>query len=221
MISKTAATAGVSQLRSSTHYAASTSQIFRTPVTSFSTRTARRHAFRAEASTEESVTKVETPTDAPQDAEGFKAQVVKSPTGGFETMPGVKARGDEFKYGEGKDENVFKGGRAQEVLNSRTAMLGFIAAFVNELVTQESVVQQITTRGGAFNIMALGLTVATVFVSSFAPRVNGLKENGLDVPSKPSWGVFTQDAELINGRWAMLGFIALVITEQIKGSALF
>jgi hypothetical protein len=215
-----AAASGASQLRSSSHYSASSSQNLRTPVTS--SRTFRRHAVRAEQATTEGSsgpTKVESPAAAPQDTEGFKAATIKSPTGGFETLPGVKTKGEEFKYGE-EDQNVFKGGRAQEVLNSRTAMLGFVAAIVAELATHESVLQQITTRGSSFNVLALGLTVATVFISSFAPRVNGLKENGLDVEAKPSWGVFTQGAELINGRWAMIGFIALVITEQLKGSSL-
>lgn len=40
-------------------------------------------------------------------------------------------------------------------------MLGFVSAFVVELATHESVVQQITTRGGAFNVMALAFTVST------------------------------------------------------------
>jgi hypothetical protein len=57
-------------------------------------------------------TKVESPAAAPQDAAGFKAATIKSPTGGFETLPGVKAKGEEFKYGV-EDRNVFKGGRAQ------------------------------------------------------------------------------------------------------------
>lgn len=58
-------------------------------------------------------TKVESPAAAPADADGFKSTVIKAPTGGYETLPGVKARGEEFKYGEGQDANVFKGGRAQ------------------------------------------------------------------------------------------------------------
>jgi hypothetical protein len=57
-------------------------------------------------------TKVESPASAPQDSDGFKAATIKSPTGGFETLPGVKAKGEEFKYGV-EDQNVFKGGRAQ------------------------------------------------------------------------------------------------------------
>ncbi|GAQ80354.1 early light-induced protein [Klebsormidium nitens] len=222
MINKSLATSGVAQLRSSSHLSASTSQLMVTPPAFYSRRATRRYAARAEQVTDSpNTTKVESPEAAPADADGFKSTVIKAPTGGFETLPGVKARGEEFKYGDGQDANVFKGGRAQEVLNSRTAMLGFLSAFVVELSTHESVVQQITTRGGAFNVMALAFTVSTVLFSSFAPRVQGLKENGLDVEAKPSWGVFTQNAELINGRFAMIGFIALIITEQLKGSALF
>jgi hypothetical protein len=226
MINRSLATGagGLAQLRSSSHLSASTSQLLVTPPAFHSRRATRRYAARAEqvaAEDKPSVAKVESPADAPADADGFKSTVIKAPTGGYETLPGVKARGEEFKYGEGQDANVFKGGRAQEVLNSRTAMLGFISAFVVELATHETVVQQITSRGGAFNVMALAFTVSTVLFSSFAPRVQGLKENGLDVEAKPSWGVFTQNAELINGRFAMIGFIALIITEQLKGSALF
>lgn len=219
LIKKSAVASGVSQLRSSSHLAASTSQFSATPV--ISRRSSRRCAVRADTTTEPNTTKVDSPNAVPVDAEGFKSTVIKTPTGEFETQPGVKARGEDFKYADGSDDNVFKGGRAQEVLNSRTAMLGFIAAFVAEVATHETVLQQLTTRGSLFNVLALGFTVTTVLFSSFAPRVQGLKENGLDVKAKPSWGVFTQDAELINGRWAMIGFIALIITEQIKGSALF
>jgi hypothetical protein len=119
----------------------------------------------------------------------------------------------------GSKIDVFEGGRAQEVLNGRAAMLGFVAALIAELATGKSVFEQLQSFNGVPLFLLLGTLVA-VFLGSFAPRINDQKENGLDTPAVDQ-GIWTQRTEIINGRSAMIGFVALLITEAVKGSALF
>ena len=47
---------------------------------------------------------------------------------------------------QGSTQPVFKGGRAQEVINGRAAMLGFVAALGAELASGLSVWQQVTLK---------------------------------------------------------------------------
>jgi hypothetical protein len=51
---------------------------------------------------------------------------------------------------------------------------------VVELITGRSVWGQLIGRDGPPSILLLGLTIVTVFVSSFAPRVRDMPDNGLD-----------------------------------------
>eukprot|EP00897_Mesotaenium_endlicherianum_P003679 jgi/Mesen1/3339/ME000191S02477 len=117
----------------------------------------------------------------------------------------------------GNKADVFEGGRAQEILNSRAAMVGFVAALIAEVATGESVFTQLG-RGGIFTL-SFAATIIFVFIASFAPRVKDQKEDGLDMEAEPV-GPFNQFAEVINGRSAMIGFVALLVTEAIKGSSL-
>lgn len=125
--------------------------------------------------------------------------------------------------------SVFKGGAASEVINGRTAMVGFTSAVVIELLHQDSLMNQM------FNVRDVGIktlllpklgfflipaTVIGVLLSSFAPQIRGKKENGLNVPAE-AYGPFTPFAEAINGRAAMIGLVALLLVESRTGSALF
>ena len=91
---------------------------------------------------------------------------------------------------------------------------GFMAALIGELATQDSVVQQLWQRyipEGGFReqvqpevgLLLLPFTVIMVLFASFAPRINGAKPDGLTDTPKP-WGPFTPEAEVLNGRAAML-----------------
>ncbi|XP_057970190.1 early light-induced protein 1, chloroplastic-like [Malania oleifera] len=101
-------------------------------------------------------------------------------------------------------------GPAPERINGRLAMVGFVAAMAVELSKGEDVFAQISNGGIPWFV---GATV----VLSLASLIPLFK--GVSVQSK-SEGVMTSDAELWNGRIAMLGLVALAFTEFVKGGAL-
>ncbi len=87
-----------------------------------------------------------------------------------------------------------------ERVNGRTAMLGFTSAMVTELVTDENVMHQFMDNLPLV-VMASGLvTVGT----AANPKDDGL-----------IWGLFRPDAELVNGRAAMVGMVALILNETV------
>jgi len=100
------------------------------------------------------------------------------------------------------------GGPAPELINSRLAMLGFVAAVAAEISSDEPVLQQ-----WASEPTLIALTFALVAAASFPPLLAGRSGDKL--------GPFTPEAEKLNGRAAMIGFAALLIAEGVKHSALF
>ncbi|KAI5347804.1 hypothetical protein L3X38_000691 [Prunus dulcis] len=101
-------------------------------------------------------------------------------------------------------------GPAPERINGRLAMVGFVSALAVELYNGQDVFAQISNGG-------VSLFVATSILLSVASLVPLFK--GVSVESK-SDGIMTSDAELLNGRLAMLGLVALVFTEYVKGGTL-
>ncbi|KAL6970465.1 Early light-induced protein 1, chloroplastic [Sarracenia purpurea var. burkii] len=89
-------------------------------------------------------------------------------------------------------------------------MIGFMAAIAVELSKGEDVFAQISNGG-------ISWFVGTTFVLSLASLVPLFK--GVSVESKLD-KFMTSDAELWNGRFAMLGLVALAFTEFVKGGAL-
>lgn len=71
-----------------------------------------------------------------------------------------------------------------------------------------------------FPLLLIPTSIAAIVIGSFAPRVFGQKDNGLDT-APSAFGPFTPFAETVNGRAAMVGIIALIAVEAAKGSALF
>ena len=101
-------------------------------------------------------------------------------------------------------------GPAPERINGRLAMIGFVSAMAVELSSGQDVFTQISNGG-------VTAFVATSVVLSMASLVPLLK--GVSVQSKSN-GIMTSDAEMWNGRFAMLGLVALAFTEFVTGSAL-
>ena len=87
--------------------------------------------------------------------------------------------------------------RFAEVLNGRAAMQGVLWGSLNWMMTGENVIQQI--EDPLYAIAATGV-VTTLALASLFTAENFTTEK---------IGAFTPDAELKNGRLAMLGFIAL------------
>ncbi|OAY28002.1 early light-induced protein, chloroplastic [Manihot esculenta] len=101
-------------------------------------------------------------------------------------------------------------GPAPERINGRLAMIGFVAALAVELSNGQDVLDQISNGG-------ITWFLGTSIVLSLASLIPLFK--GVSVESK-SDGFMTSDAELWNGRFAMLGLVALAFTEYVKGGAL-
>ncbi|ESR33279.1 Early light-induced protein 1 [Citrus sinensis] len=101
-------------------------------------------------------------------------------------------------------------GPAPERINGRLAMIGFVAALGVEISKGQDVFAQLSDGGVAW---FLGTSVLLT-VASLVPLFKGVS-----VESK-SDGFMTSDAELWNGRFAMLGLVALAFTEFVKGGTL-
>ncbi|XP_048427942.1 early light-induced protein 1, chloroplastic-like isoform X1 [Pyrus x bretschneideri] len=101
-------------------------------------------------------------------------------------------------------------GPVPERINGRLAMVGFVSALAVELSKGQDVFAQISNGGVS---LFLGTSIL-ITVASLIPLFNGLS-----VESE-SDGIMTPDAELINGRLAMLGLVALAFTEYVKGGTL-
>ncbi|KAG2500697.1 hypothetical protein HYH03_001463 [Edaphochlamys debaryana] len=98
-------------------------------------------------------------------------------------------------------------GAAPERVNGRLAMLGVVAAIGAELATGESVLAQATEIPVPLAILVVSLAVATL-----APILKGAN-------MKEAFGPLTPQAEVINGRAAMLGIAALLAAEVARGGA--
>ncbi|KAF5815764.1 putative chlorophyll A-B binding protein [Helianthus annuus] len=102
------------------------------------------------------------------------------------------------------------GGPAPERINGRLAMIGFVSAMAVELSNGQDVFAQIS-HGGVPAFVATSLVLS---VASLVPLFKGVRAES------KSNGLMTSDAELWNGRAAMLGLVALAFTEYVTGSPL-
>ncbi|MCL7040730.1 hypothetical protein MKW94_002257 [Papaver nudicaule] len=101
-------------------------------------------------------------------------------------------------------------GPAPERINGRLAMIGFVAAMGVELARGTDVAAQLADGGLPWFV----ITSVVLSVASLIPL-----SQGVSVESK-SKGLMSSSAEMLNGRVAMLGLVALVLTEAAKGGAL-
>jgi hypothetical protein len=124
-------------------------------------------------------------------------------------------------------------GWAPEVINGRLAMLGFLTAVVQEIATGQSFTEQFASN---FNIFAAQVQLWAF--ASLAPAFSsneGYTANPFTMEASRTWRevfkggpwgpekrkVFSPEVEQLNGRAAMVGIVALVAVETVKGSALF
>ena len=89
-------------------------------------------------------------------------------------------------------------------------MVGFVAALAVEVYKGQDVFAQISDGG-------IPWFLATSVLLSVASLIPLFK--GVSAESK-SDGFMTSDAEIWNGRFAMLGLVALALTEFVKGGTL-
>ena len=99
-----------------------------------------------------------------------------------------------------------------ERVNGRTAMQGFVWGSVNQAITGNNILEQLVTQtNDGYNLIAedvlnvvlvIGAITLGSAITTFAPNK--------DLEYTKILERFTTDAEIINGRLAMCGFVALV-----------
>merc|ERR1712174_111738 len=99
-------------------------------------------------------------------------------------------------------------GAGPETINGRLAMLGFIAALGAEASSGESIFQQIGDAEPSILFAFIMFAAA-----SLIPIFKGVK--------KEKFAFFSPEAEMLNGRAAMIGFALLLAIEAQSGSAFF
>ena len=109
------------------------------------------------------------------------------------------------------------GGLAPERINGRAAMLAFVAAAGAEIEGAGSIYDQLG-HGGAGAMFKVLLVVAA---ASFAPLARGKSGKATFLKGRDPLrvGPFKADAELLNGRVAMVGFAFLLIAEAFTHEA--
>ena len=102
-------------------------------------------------------------------------------------------------------------GPAPERINGRLAMVGFVSALGVELARGTGLAAQLADGPGLPWFLA---TASVLTAASLVPLFKGV------TAESRSDGVMTSDAEMWNGRLAMLGLVALAFTEFATGSPL-
>jgi len=126
---------------------------------------------------------------------------------------GARALASETSSGAaGSNANSFGdimafAGPAPEIINGRLAMLGFVSAAAAEFRSEESVLQQL-----AQEPTLICLTFVIFIAGSLVPLLSNTKD---------TLGPFTPQAEMLNGRAAMIGFAAMLVLEAVNSKPLF
>ena len=129
---------------------------------------------------------------------------------------------------------AFTDSRAVEVINGRAAMVGWMLALSAEIDRHTSLWGQLfntrtftladgvsrtsTYPGSGFFLVPL--VVVAALGASLAPTLKKSSPNGLD-ETPEAFGPFKPEAELTNGRGAMVGLVSLLVVEHFTKGALF
>ena len=100
-------------------------------------------------------------------------------------------------------------GPAPERINGRLAMVGFVTALAVEAGRGDGLLSQL---GSGTGQAWFAYSVAVLTVASLVPLLQGESAEGR------AGAVMNANAELWNGRFAMLGLVALAATELITGA---
>ncbi|KAF8713491.1 hypothetical protein HU200_028269 [Digitaria exilis] len=100
-------------------------------------------------------------------------------------------------------------GPAPERINGRLAMVGFVSALAVEASRGGGLLSQ---AGSGAGLTWFAVTAAVLSVASLVPVLKG------ETAESRGDGVMSADAELWNGRFAMLGLVALAFTEYLTGA---
>uniref|UniRef100_A0A453RC75 Uncharacterized protein n=1 Tax=Aegilops tauschii subsp. strangulata TaxID=200361 RepID=A0A453RC75_AEGTS len=100
-------------------------------------------------------------------------------------------------------------GPAPERINGRLAMVGFVTALAVEAGRGDGLLSQL---GSGTGQAWFAYTVAVLSVASLVPLLQGESAEGR------AGAIMSANAELWNGRFAMLGLVALAATEIITGT---
>uniref|UniRef100_A0A0E0Q4S4 Uncharacterized protein n=1 Tax=Oryza rufipogon TaxID=4529 RepID=A0A0E0Q4S4_ORYRU len=100
-------------------------------------------------------------------------------------------------------------GPAPERINGRLAMVGFVSALAVEASRGGGLLEQ---AGSGDGLAWFAATATVLSAASLVPLLRG------ESAEARSGGVMSADAELWNGRFAMLGLVALAFTEFLTGS---
>ena len=100
-------------------------------------------------------------------------------------------------------------GPAPERINGRLAMVGFVTALAVEAGRGDGLLSQL---GSGTGQAWFAYCVAVLSVASLVPLLQGESAEGR------AGAIMNANAELWNGRFAMLGLVALAATEIITGA---
>ncbi|KAL5198674.1 hypothetical protein ABZP36_002186 [Zizania latifolia] len=141
------------------------------------------------------------------DVDPTQENAAVSPSSPFPTPsnPKPKAVG-----GGAKLSDVFAfSGPAPERINGRLAMVGFVSALAVEASRGGGILAQAGSDSG---LAWFAVTAAVLSVASLVPLLRG------ESAEARSGAVMSANAELWNGRFAMLGLVALALTEYLTGA---
>ena len=130
---------------------------------------------------------------------------------------------------------VFANPTAIEMINGRVAQIGWMAALYTEITQNKSLWGQVfstrtfTLADGVSDTVTYpgaGLFLApfcavVILAASLAPVLKKSSPDGVTAPGN-TLGPFRPEAELTNGRGAMVGLVALLLAEKFtNGNPLF